>query len=44
MGIRDSAPAYIALQAIFCNASWDAGSVSMGDLDGQDDWNEVTDE
>lgn len=32
MGIRDSAPAYIALNAVFSNASGDAGSVFMPEL------------
>ena len=32
MGIRDSAPAYIALNAVFGNAGRDAGSVFMPEL------------
>lgn len=32
MGIRDSAPAYIALNTVFSNAGRNAGSVFMPEL------------
>lgn len=33
MGIRDTSPAYIAMQEIFAKASWDRGSVSMAEIE-----------
>lgn len=33
MGIRDTSPAYIAMQEIFSKASWDRGSVSMAEIE-----------